>query len=613
MNKSGALSDLRVVFIVSLAAALLLAAGFGLAHWRQSALWQKSRDMFIQNLDQGQSGVSLFRLRSHPRKDHFTWSFMRVSGPDFPQGPIPGKNDYRVALLAGLVLDEPTRVDFMAASDDGLRLYLDGKLIVDTWGMHPRIEGRHDALLAAGAHVLELVYTQMYGGQSLTLAVKDGAGRPLLLKPVSTRMDTARWQGLKERRVLWGFWSKLMAALAIGFLLLPPAWWLLRRGPGLAGRVWLALSPAPVWRNLRDSSLGRWGLAREGLWFPAMAFLVFLAVVTAMLFIQTGRPLDYLMGASFDAHWYRDITVHGYTINRHDSGVMHHTGNYCWYPLLPILAKPFYSLGLSRHLSTMFTAWLAALGAFYLLYHQARRMYGAKAGRYSLVALAGWPASFYLLLGYPYGLGILFGLAYFMALDRSRYAWAGLWGLLLGLSYPTGVLYGVLLLFIMLPRIHQAEDPWPRVGGAAWAGMGLLLGFLAIFIHHWLVFDDFFLVTSSQVKWGTGLKPALAGYLGSVGQVGRPASGGFGLFVDKRPAAGPGAPPAGRALGRDIGFYPGARRLGQPLGQLPPVPHGLALVFDDGKLFPSSLAQAPPGRLRPVSHLADISAPLGGQ
>ena len=502
MKLSGASSNLRVITIVSLAAVLLLASGFGLARWRMSALWGQSRDLFVQSLDRGQNGASLFRLRSHPQKDRFTWSFMRVSGTDFPQGPIPGKNDYRVALLAGLVPEKPTRVNLMTASDDGLRLYLDGRLIMDTWGQHPRIETRRDALLEAGPHVLELVYTQMFGGQSLTFSVKDGTGRSLALSPVTPKMDTARWQSLKDRRLLWGAWSRFMAALAVCFLLLPPAWWLLRRGPVLAGRLRLALSPAPTWRSFRDSPLGRRCLEYEGLWFPAIAFLLFLGVISAMLAVKTGRPLDYLMGAPFDAHWYREITVNGYILNRHDSGVMYHTGNYCWYPLLPLLAKPFHALGLTRHLSTMFTAWLAALGAFYLLYHQARRMYGVRAGRYSLLALAGWPVSFYLLLGYPYGLGILFGVAYFAALDRRRYAWAGLWGFLLGLSYPTGVFAGVLLLFIMLPRIHQAEDPWPQVRGAVWAGMALLLGFLAIFIHHWWAFDDFFLVTSSQVKWG---------------------------------------------------------------------------------------------------------------
>lgn len=65
---------------------------------------------------------------------------------------------------------------FFLASDDGSRLFVDGRLVVDNDGLHAAQEKRGQAALAKGTHLVRVEYFQAGGAASLALAVKPPHG-----------------------------------------------------------------------------------------------------------------------------------------------------------------------------------------------------------------------------------------------------------------------------------------------------------------------------------------------------------------------------------------------------------------------------------------------------
>ena len=58
---------------------------------------------------------------------------------------------------------------FFLSSNDGSRLYIDDKLVIDNDGLHGTIEKPGDIKLSAGKHKFELSYFQAGGKTSLEL------------------------------------------------------------------------------------------------------------------------------------------------------------------------------------------------------------------------------------------------------------------------------------------------------------------------------------------------------------------------------------------------------------------------------------------------------------
>jgi hypothetical protein len=80
-----------------------------------------------------------------------------------------------------LKLETPQKVRFLLGSDDGSRLFVDGKLLIDNWGPHDfrPIEGKTE--LQAGLHGLRVTYFDKGGGArvALWLGVGDELPRPI--------------------------------------------------------------------------------------------------------------------------------------------------------------------------------------------------------------------------------------------------------------------------------------------------------------------------------------------------------------------------------------------------------------------------------------------------
>lgn len=86
-------------------------------------------------------------------------------------GPAEGMPaDFFSARWTGKLLAPATRVyEITATTEDGVRLWIDGELLIDSWVNRARTTDRCTARLSAGAHELKLEYYQNRGTASATL------------------------------------------------------------------------------------------------------------------------------------------------------------------------------------------------------------------------------------------------------------------------------------------------------------------------------------------------------------------------------------------------------------------------------------------------------------
>lgn len=117
------------------------------------------------------------------RKVEFDWGL----GP-----PLPGfvRDSWSAIFRTCLVLDEAEAGTwrFKLSSDDGARLYVDGKLVVDNWGSHARRTRSADATLDPGTHYVRLDFYDASNVSSLELLAAFGeAQEPKTIPPTLLR------------------------------------------------------------------------------------------------------------------------------------------------------------------------------------------------------------------------------------------------------------------------------------------------------------------------------------------------------------------------------------------------------------------------------------------
>ncbi|MCA9693914.1 MAG: hypothetical protein KC636_30280, partial [Myxococcales bacterium] len=97
-----------------------------------------------------------------------------------------------------LVLAEPhDEVTFELASDDGSRLFVDGRRVIDNWGRHRMRREVEVVKLGPGVHHLRVDYFEHKSGAGITLAASLAGEVPASLPPALLRypgddMDPAR-------------------------------------------------------------------------------------------------------------------------------------------------------------------------------------------------------------------------------------------------------------------------------------------------------------------------------------------------------------------------------------------------------------------------------------
>jgi len=107
------------------------------------------------------SGKPLLEL-SPPRLD-YVWYQPKIKG--LPQSRFALRAKGRVALPEG------SSYELLAISDDGVRVWLDGKLVIDHWVPHESDAGVDRVAVLAGAHELEVEYYQVDGWTELRVEV----------------------------------------------------------------------------------------------------------------------------------------------------------------------------------------------------------------------------------------------------------------------------------------------------------------------------------------------------------------------------------------------------------------------------------------------------------
>ena len=109
--------------------------------------------------------------------------------PDEPQaghGPGGATEDFALAASADVALPAG-RYRFSATSDDGARLYVDGRLVIDAW--ITRAASRDDVIvdLGAGAHQLRVEYFQASGSRQFWLQIAPTSEPPTPVLPLPGR------------------------------------------------------------------------------------------------------------------------------------------------------------------------------------------------------------------------------------------------------------------------------------------------------------------------------------------------------------------------------------------------------------------------------------------
>ena len=72
---------------------------------------------------------------------------------------------------------------FSLSSDDGSRLFIDGKEFINNDGLHGSVEVSHKANFSRGKHLIEVHYFQQWGGQDLSLSLEGPGMAKQLLPP----------------------------------------------------------------------------------------------------------------------------------------------------------------------------------------------------------------------------------------------------------------------------------------------------------------------------------------------------------------------------------------------------------------------------------------------
>ncbi len=148
-------------------------------------------------LGTGAVAVLILALRPWQSKSIGPWAATYYNRPDFtgqsvqrrdldvnfewnekpPMDTIPADR-YSVRWDSCLTLDKEQEVAFQLTSDDGSRLFIDGKQTIDNWGKHGLKARGRSIKLKPGVHHLRVEYFEHRNGASVALSASFGPDKP---------------------------------------------------------------------------------------------------------------------------------------------------------------------------------------------------------------------------------------------------------------------------------------------------------------------------------------------------------------------------------------------------------------------------------------------------
>src|SRR5262245_5195940 len=141
--------------------------------------------------------------------------FVRVDkNVDYPEvgGDFYGTRlteNFQARWTGILRVEKAGRTQFWTESDDGSRLTIDGKVVVDNPGQHPMTEKTGAAELSAGDHEVKIEYFQGGGGAGIQVYWQPPAGTKLAIPAKAfyhkkgaekIEWDEAAWKKRKESK-----------------------------------------------------------------------------------------------------------------------------------------------------------------------------------------------------------------------------------------------------------------------------------------------------------------------------------------------------------------------------------------------------------------------------
>lgn len=235
---------------------------------------------------------------------------------------------------------------------------------------------------------------------------------------------------------------------------------------------------------------------------PVLLFGIFIGYYCLLSLERGHNPMKRIMlTKKWDINHYKTITTAGYHAKPCHMNWPHPRiwmcGNAGWFPGWPLMVKPLYHLTGDVHKSYALFALLFTLLSFVLLFYYVRKRFDTRSAIWSLLAMAFFPSSFYLITGFPYAF-MLFMILLYLIFFKNRYL-AFVLGFCISATYPSGFFFALYPAVALFLELWRKQAGWKRaLEVGAFYILPFALGPLAVCLYFHFQFGDFFLYLKIQ-------------------------------------------------------------------------------------------------------------------
>lgn len=155
----------------------------------------------------------------------------------------------------------------------------------------------------------------------------------------------------------------------------------------------------------------------------------------------------------WDSSWYASIANQGYSLPIGEQP------NVTFFPLYPLIWRALRSVtGLSNYVSGLLVSNILALGSFVILYHWLSVVWNEKIAKKSLLALAVFPTSFFLISVYSESTFLILLASAFLLSEYGKWKWVALVALLASAARPVGILLWPTLIWLWFSKNKYSEN-----------------------------------------------------------------------------------------------------------------------------------------------------------